>query len=324
MVVGSFAGSLLIAEVLLRFLVPLPEVRDFERFDYVTQNQEPRSIANKVTWWWSSVDGQSFKHHQNLYSFRDVTWPLAPAERNRSRVLFLGDSFVEGFGASDDDTIPRRFALETQLLDVKTEPLNMGVGGFGLIEYLAIAGDAVPLFRPDAVIVVIYVNDLFRPPVGEEIDQVVSRGLSLENPLAPRIHYVLRRRRRGLHVPLRTHRDQSNSPKPLSSAAWKSREKQIDRFVDPEIASAMKRGEINPAVTNHLARTERQLRLQPDIRHWLGAVRDVVASGGATLSIVYIPSLNQVTDNYLPQQRRLSAQIPVDSLTGPAYKFKRM
>jgi hypothetical protein len=89
--------------------------------------------AHAVAWWWSEPDGAAFPHQMNLYGFRDREWRVE-TDHGVERVLFLGDSFVEGFGAAQSDTIPRRF--EDFLRGRRVEVMNLGAGGFGWEEYL--------------------------------------------------------------------------------------------------------------------------------------------------------------------------------------------
>ena len=75
------------------------------------------------------------------------------------RILFVGDSFVEGFLAPPSGTVPAVFearAREQGLGPIET--MNLGVGAIGMKGYVQLISDAVPLFTPDIVWIVRYAN----------------------------------------------------------------------------------------------------------------------------------------------------------------------
>lgn len=77
----------------------------------------------------------------------------------------------------------------------------------------------------------------------------------------------------------------------------------IERFVEPELAEAMKAGRLNPAMVNLLARSEHLLAQPVEPAFYLQLVADFVESRGSSLMVAFLPSLNQVSDAYLPVQR---------------------
>jgi lysophospholipase L1-like esterase len=78
-----------------------------------------------------------------------------------ARVLVVGDSFVEGAEVDEDDAMPSVLAGRLTAAGCPTESLNAGVRGWGTAqEYLYLAHEG-PRFRPDVVVLVVYVgNDL--------------------------------------------------------------------------------------------------------------------------------------------------------------------
>ncbi len=155
--------ALILQEVALRLVFPVPEVLGFDRSNYspknVSTDSTPRhSLANARFRWSSEPDGVEFVHRLNLYGFRDRDWAL----RSRApgpRVAILGDSLVEGFMAEVGQTIPASFRKSLMESGETGEVLNFGVGAAGLQQYFSLARDAIPLFRPDHAIVVLYEND---------------------------------------------------------------------------------------------------------------------------------------------------------------------
>ncbi len=78
------------------------------------------------------------------------------------RIALLGDSFVFGYGVTDDEVLSA--TLERRLIDEADqsgvpEVLNFGVSGFGQAEELVVYRNLARLYRPDAVAVFYYDND---------------------------------------------------------------------------------------------------------------------------------------------------------------------
>ncbi|MEY2561079.1 MAG: hypothetical protein QOG51_1494, partial [Verrucomicrobiota bacterium] len=104
-------------EVLFRAIFPLPEVENFNRVNYVGISPQTRTASflgqrtpamHAVFQWNSKPDGTSYESHLNLYGFRDTDWRIR-SDRDKERVMFVGDSLVEGFMATDKATISRGY-----------------------------------------------------------------------------------------------------------------------------------------------------------------------------------------------------------------------
>ncbi len=154
---------LLVQEAAFRFFFPVPEVL-FNRADYMPRLFDPeisvhrsKALCNVIVRWEFEPDGVAFNHTLNLYGFRGPDFSIAPPV-GRPRILFLGDSFVEGCGASDDDTLPKQFE---RLLTAQPAPevLNLGVAALDFPGYWDLLRDSVRLLRPDTVFLVIFAND---------------------------------------------------------------------------------------------------------------------------------------------------------------------
>jgi lysophospholipase L1-like esterase len=273
-------------------------------------------MARATAWWWSEPDGAFFPHHLNLYGFRGPDWRRKPG--SRERVFFVGDSFVEGFGAPDGATIPRGFAERARRENVEVEAINLGAGGFQLANYGRLLADAVPWFQPRHVLLVLYANDLYGVPVAEEVIRPSSR-LRAPSSWRPRLLQLLEWTRAGREVPRRWRAPAGSEPRPLGVEPRFRADPQllqsIDRFVDDDLAAAMRAGRLNPAVTNLLARSQVVLRRPVAPRLFLEGLNRFVSDHDARLWIVYLPSLNQASDAYRQAQERLSRPVGPESLT---------
>ncbi len=118
--------ALAVLEVAARLVFPLPALGNFNRIEYAPTTISPsmRSkhyLMNSTLSWVSDPDHAGSKLSLNLYGFRDAQWDVL--HKRARRIVFVGDSFVEGFMAADDETIPAGFARRAA---------RGGAGGRGL------------------------------------------------------------------------------------------------------------------------------------------------------------------------------------------------
>ena len=119
-------------------------------------------LMNSTLSWVSEPDHAGSTMHLNLYGFRDAQWDVL--HKRARRILFVGDSFVEGFMVADDETIPAVFARRARAAGQAVEVFNLGVGAAGLSDYMKIIQDAVPALKPDEIVLVFYANDFAGEP----------------------------------------------------------------------------------------------------------------------------------------------------------------
>ncbi|MCK5506749.1 MAG: SGNH/GDSL hydrolase family protein, partial [Thermodesulfovibrionia bacterium] len=110
-----------------------------------------------------SIRGQnSVFYRVNSKGIRGPEYPYKKAD-NEYRILFLGDSFTEGYMVEEDD----HFAgvMKRKLNDLKNnkhfEALNSGVAGWSTDQELLFFQNEGKKFRPDLTILMFFQNDLF-------------------------------------------------------------------------------------------------------------------------------------------------------------------
>jgi hypothetical protein len=317
------AGTLLAGEAAFRLVFPLPQVANFNRVDFsefaAGQHAGPPPLMNASYRWASEPDGASFLHTLNLYGFRDPqTWCLRP-DPERPRVLFAGDSLVEGVMATDEETIPRTFAAAVG--PERVEALNMGVGGANLSHYFRLLATAVPLFRPRTVALVLYANDLPPPPF--QPDWLEPRRPRRFQRWLPRAAHVAVRAWRGRPVPRRWHTAPFHffRPVPDPSNPLTGRRPSIQAdLIEPALLEAMRRGTFNPYLAEHPGVATKALVRPVDLRPHLVAVQGFLSHYGAQLVVAYIPHSLQVSDHYLPFARRYAVEKPTGSLTSDRHQ----
>lgn len=324
-------GVLLVAleELLFRVVFPIPEVANFNRVNYTTvsvPSPGPSFLSNRApamnaTFQWKSrPDGASFEHHLNLYGFRDRTWRVR-ARPGTDRVMFVGDSFVEGFMASDRETIPHGYANAAAESKEKVEAMNFGLGGMGIDHYLHLVRDAAPLFSPHRIVVVICANDLpYSSTVPDNIGPVLIPNYY--RTWWPRGPLVVGRAWRREIVPRRWHGRATLFvpvvPDPLNP--WSQAPPEFSR-VDRDLADAMRKGELNPFVVDYVNTAESNLRHPTDPIPALRRFQTMAQNKSAELRIVYVPFSTQVSDYYVAFLEKYALHPVGHSLTGPEYQI---
>jgi hypothetical protein len=319
--------SLLVVEGISRLLFPLPEETSFNRINYSEMIGGERAkippLANASFVWSSSPDGVTFRHDLNQYGFRDRTWPLRPKAGHR-RIMFVGDSFVEGFMAENTQTIPAGFENAAGKDGRKLEAMNLGVGASQPQDYCKLIRDAVPLFKPDCLVLVFYAND-FPSPAFDAAWLAPAFTPHFRNPWTPRLYTVVKRLLSHQPVPL-SFRHPSFSflaavPDPRNP--WSSSETaaSYQKFVSPKIAEAMQHGTFNPSAVNLLERDRVNLTVSSDMLPLLEALLAFSKSHACKLSVVYVPSANQVSDAYLPFRSEYSENKHPESLMGERHQL---
>lgn len=161
----SVGFSLLTAEISIRAL------GDMRTFSEIAGNE------------YSSSFGHDNDHHYRLhrpnYSYRNSTpdfdfehttnslgfvGPMPEKEKRGRRIVFFGDSFAEGVGASSPDSSSPK--LLQDILGVRypkthTEVLNFGIGGSDVVFATKYMQDSTPRFAPDLVILMYNNSDVF-------------------------------------------------------------------------------------------------------------------------------------------------------------------
>lgn len=113
--------------------------------------------------------GLSWDHRsvEFAYAFRTnargLRYPDVPAEKpsGETRVLVLGDSFVEGMGVEARDTFAARLERRFSSDGRRTRFINGGLQNSGPRQYARLLRHVGLDYRPDRVLVVVYANDVY-------------------------------------------------------------------------------------------------------------------------------------------------------------------
>ncbi len=307
-------------ELLARWLFPLPEVDDFNRINYThlhlfgAEMAAARRIGlgNVRLRWESEPDGFAFDHTLNLYGFRGPDFRVEPPA-DRPRVLFVGDSYVEGCGAPDDATLPVQFAAILQPNE-RVEAINLGVAAANVPEYARLVRDGVSLLRPAAVFLVLSANDLPAPPLPAAVLRQAPT-FARESQRVPRLVQMIRRAAEGRSVPRRFLAGPFPFMAPVPSPANRLTRYGPPGNMDPTILKAMERGKANPwnaAAAGHYAMALGwDLTQRGGVRNQLRDLQTFCARRGVRLAVVYVPYPGSVSVEYVVAQNRLGGP-PLD------------
>ncbi|MCG3172066.1 MAG: hypothetical protein GMKNLPBB_00211 [Myxococcota bacterium] len=95
----------------------------------------------------------------NNHGYRGADWQIPP-QGNARRIMVIGDSFVNGAGVDDTETLP--FQLELRLQQKYGVPFtvyNIGLNGSNMQQAWIHARKWVPLLKPEIVLTVVVAND---------------------------------------------------------------------------------------------------------------------------------------------------------------------
>lgn len=314
---------LLLQEVVVRWAFPLPELRNFDRINYqaVKPAALSRSLRDQPWAWKASPDtNATFVHEMNAYGFRDVEWNTE-REAGKKRVMMVGDSFVEGIMAGQNEKITDGFAAAA---GPNVEVMNFGMLGVGVENYLQLITDAVPIFKPDVVFLVLFSNDFTDRPI-----PIPALRLEAEyhSPWKPRALELLALSDAGNSVPMRFGKE----PKlflpavDTTDADWPRKETVIRTHCAPDIAAAMIDGSFNYYKANQLLREEQQLKIPVSLINQLTFARNICNQYGSKLVVCYVPARHQVTNHYLQYDLAMCTQkcTPAMDLRDPQYHVHR-
>jgi len=322
------AITFVLAEIAVRAIFPQPEVPGFDRADFTRQSVVgsllPASLAHASFRYDSAPDGAFSIHGLNLNGFRDEEW-AAPTDSGQ-RIAFVGDSFVEGFLAPADATIPRAFARAMGTSGRQKEVLNLGVGAAGLKEYLQIFRQALPLLRPARVVLVLYANDLLGPQEYEATSQIVRTEEPLRETSKLRLFSVVREVIEHRVVPRRWHSKtiQFLPSVPNPANPWTRQRSALEPLVEPEFAAAMMAGTFNCFNVCEIQIYAQYLPKPVNIRPWLEVLDGLAKANGAQLYLTYVPHAAQTSDYYLPYKRRFCTSGAISLLGEDFQKSARM
>lgn len=293
-----FFSVLLFQELVFRTLFPLPELSNFDRAKYIAGNKEGKNYAfyrNSNWYWQSELDtAHKFVHHLNKYGFRDSEWKVKK-EAKKKRVLFIGDSFLEGVMAEQNQTITEGFKSADK--EQKFEVMNGGIMGVGISSYLQLMSDAIPTFKPDVVCMVLYANDLTSKKIRLPSSLFVPKEY---NPLTPRLVELIIQLKKGKPIPTVF----NASEKPFlpsikdNNFPWLDKESILVLNTTAKVKNSIVDGETNPFKVNQILRSQKGLIQTPELDQLFDFMVEMRKIYATKFIVSYIPARHQITNYY--------------------------
>ncbi len=198
----------------------------------------------------------------NNLGFRGRDSPIQ--KKSRYRIMALGDSFTFGWGVDIEESWPKVLERNLQRLDLDVEIVNLGKPGGSPGTYADIAEKAIPMLKPDLVVIAMLqgddlaqaINNLTqseettktqltqgsKPPVGRgEIYKIIK-------PLFP--NFITLRSRAFALIPAKIEQSEAIwrvSVEGFVAGLSNEKKKKFDQ-IDIEIKEKFLRGELNPGM----------------------------------------------------------------------------
>ena len=129
--------------------------------------------------WQGTVQGFPYRTNALGFRERDLATPKPPG---LVRVLMLGDSFTEGGGLAEADTIPRRVESTLHASCRGVEVVNAGTASYSpILEYLVLADVVAPL-APDLVVLNLDMTDVHDDLIRTALAELDADGLPVRVP----------------------------------------------------------------------------------------------------------------------------------------------
>ncbi|MHB2017539.1 MAG: SGNH/GDSL hydrolase family protein [Candidatus Xenobia bacterium] len=258
----------------------------------------------------------------NNLGFRDRDF-VAARTPGVPRIVAVGDSFTYGWGLPLEQSWPKQ--LEKLLGAQHVEVANLGAPGAGPYDYEDIVAKAVPLLRPDLVIVgVTEENDLWQSEPEQRIDRFrafLSRPLPT---LFPNLSDWLYQRKHPHDHDVVTATWAGQVAEVLARAT--PADQQRFAALPPDIQAQYRTGRLNPSLLDQFIFRPGYIKVfhlqDPVVQRQLAGLagslsrmRDTAARYGARMIVVAIPAGYDVNRACWEGQRRMGFDVPAERLT---------
>lgn len=282
----------------------------------------------------------SFTAEINRLGFRDRGFALK--KEAGTRILAIGDSFTYGWGVAAEQSWPKVLESSLRGHGYDVEVANLGQPGASPLVYAQTAASAIPLLKPDIVIVGVTQGDDLAQLKKEDMASTprpdeAGREAANEPPqdaasrlagavvgrLYPNFLFLLRRRavgRRDVNVEWK-----SQAERVLRSLTLDERAR-FDRL-DGEVRGRFQKGELNPdLLQGSLKRPDYFLETldtsRPEVRTMIFAmsqaltvIKEVASRNHAEVVVVSIPYKVYASRRDLESSRRLGLSLAPEMVT---------
>jgi hypothetical protein len=191
----------------------------------------------------------------NSLGFRDREWKIE--KQANIRILAVGDSFTFGWGVNDGEAWPRLLENRLKERGYDIEIANLGKPGGAPASYAQVAKMAIPILKPDLVILATL--------QGDDIAQTIASDKTNRLPFKDRVKVIFRRVFPNSYAVARKYLKGEANPstkRRLLRDEWKEQagnllvdygkeEKSRFEVLEHSVKDLFLAGGLNPALVNH-------------------------------------------------------------------------
>jgi hypothetical protein len=174
---ASFVAAVLIAETVLRVIRP-PDTANSHEF----RVPHPRLgwVLQAGASYRNRMPGATSFVSYNSAGFRDVEH-AAPVVDGPTRIVVLGDSFMEGYSVELEESFHRMLERRLDEAGSSVETINLGVGGYGTLQQLLLYNEVGRRYDPQLVLLGLYPDNDVRNNSAELEAMLDLRGIKSES-----------------------------------------------------------------------------------------------------------------------------------------------
>lgn len=239
----------------------------------------------------------------NSLGFRDREIKID--QKKKLRIVAIGDSFTYGWGVNLPDAWPKILEKKLRARGLSVEILNLGRPGASPVEYAEIAGIAIPLLRPDVIILgVLQGEDLWQLKM-HYLDRPWTNGF-LWKYLFPNLKKLrtsrnLWKARGKVFTVEHTRKDWAKEAQDLQKRVNQKEQARLMRLKAP-LKNAFRRGETNPYIIVHAVINPQMYRdtfdptsplvqkLTAMLTHQLTRIRELAKSHKTRVIVCSVPT----------------------------------
>lgn len=224
----------------------------------------------------------------NSLGFRDREFALDRGDE--TRILAVGDSFTYGWGVAADESFPKLLEFNLRQTGDRVEIANLGQPGASPSTYARIADKAIPILKPDLVVVFIL--------QGDDLASAKVIDKQLPDTDLPTLRGRITSFSRRLYPNFLRFLTKPPAPPPPLNELWKNQAETIAQAFTPQekfhfdnadarVKQAFVNGELNPALIQSVIKQPRYFldiynNDQPEVQSLISAMAGSVARIKAT------------------------------------------